>query len=342
MLGIPADEDLDIVVWEEHWNPYTTLLDGTFPGKKTPTVMVDEEIRDYIVRGLDANGFRTLGLTPTVDAVRQQKSPVEIDIIRAVNTGTVEAVRQMRPCLVPGLTEDQVTDILNNALLSVGFQLFFNIVLFEENAALPHGGFITGSKKLTYDTMVLIDVGAHYMGYSSDICRSFFIDPPSTSPSRSTFSNLLQNFLSYLSFPSPSPSQVQPPPFHQHQNTSLHALKLQIHDLVLSAQNATIPLFTPSVPARDLDLAARNLISHAGYGEYFTHRVGHGIGIKAHESPYLHQGNDVELKEGMVFTSEPGVYLTGRFGVRTEDVFVVRDGGGECLSGRRARGVYEP
>lgn len=61
--------------------------------------------------------------------------------------------------LVPGLTENEVTEILNNALLSIGFSLFFNIVLFDENAALPHGGFITGDKILNYDTMVLIDVG---------------------------------------------------------------------------------------------------------------------------------------------------------------------------------------
>lgn len=61
---------------------------------------------------------------------------------------------------MPGLTEHQVTTVLNNALISVGFSLFFNIVLFDENAALPHGGTMTGDKILTYDTMVLIDVGS--------------------------------------------------------------------------------------------------------------------------------------------------------------------------------------
>lgn len=151
MLGIPSrDAELDIVTWEEHWNPYTTLLESQlFAGlDRTPKLMMDDEIRDYIVRGLDAASFETVGLDPAVELVRQTKSAAEVELLRAVNTGTVEAVRAMRPCLVPGLTENQVTDILNNALLSVGFQLFFNIVLFEEHGALPHGGFVTGWLKL--------------------------------------------------------------------------------------------------------------------------------------------------------------------------------------------------
>jgi Xaa-Pro aminopeptidase len=100
----------------------------------------------------------------------------------------------------------------------------------------------------------------------------------------------------------------------------------------------------PGQTAASVDLAAREVISDAGYGRYFTHRVGHGIGIKAHESPYLHRGNNgTVLRAGMVFTSEPGVYLEGRFGVRTEDVFLVKESGEpECLSGTRAAGPWEP
>ncbi len=159
MLGIPAEGELDIVVWEEHWNPYDTLREGLFEGKKGVKIMVDEEIRDYIVRGLTASGFDTIGLGGEVEAVRQIKSEAEVELLRAVNTGTVEALRTMRPCLVPGLTEDEVTTILDNSMLSIAFSLFFNIVLFEENGALPHGGFITGGKALKEDSMVLIDVG---------------------------------------------------------------------------------------------------------------------------------------------------------------------------------------
>jgi Xaa-Pro aminopeptidase len=86
------------------------------------------------------------------------------------------------------------------------------------------------------------------------------------------------------------------------------------------------------------------VIASAGYGEYFTHRVGHGIGIKAHESPYLHKGNTATLlRAGMVFTSEPGVYIPEQFGVRIEDVFLVKGSGEpECLSGRRAVNAWDP
>jgi len=100
MLGMPfpENEELEITIWEEHWNPYATLLHTTFNNPPGVRIMVDEEMRDYIVRGLDAAGFQTVGLSSEVESVRQTKSPAEVEILRAVNTGTVEAVRQMRPC----------------------------------------------------------------------------------------------------------------------------------------------------------------------------------------------------------------------------------------------------
>jgi Xaa-Pro aminopeptidase len=96
--------------------------------------------------------------------------------------------------------------------------------------------------------------------------------------------------------------------------------------------------------AASVDIAARDVIEKAGYGDAFTHRVGHGIGIKAHESPYLNKGNvNVTLKAGMTFTSEPGVYLVGKFGVRHEDILLVKEEGEpEILTGRRATGPWDP
>lgn len=319
MLGIPSNAELEIVIWEEHWNPYETLLKQTFHDREGLTIMIDEEMRDYIVRGLTSAGFQTIGLTPNIDAVRQQKSPAELALLRAVNTGTVEAVRNMRPCLVPGLTENQVISILDNALLSVpGFSLFFNIVLFDENAALPHGGKATGGKTLNHNTVVLIDVGAHYRGYSSDICRSFLIEPADGGRhSRATV------------------AAADP----------LFALKQKVFDTVLAAQAASIQQFRPGETAASVDIAARGVIAAQGWEKQFTHRVGHGIGIKAHESPYLNKGNTgVKLQANMTFTSEPGVYLTGQFGIRSEDIFAVTERGSEvmCLSCPRAKSLWEP
>lgn len=314
MLGIPSsEEELDIIVWEEHMNPYETLLNSTlFGGDKMPKIMVDEEMRDYIVRGLGSVGFQTVGVTPEAELVRQQKSPAEVELIRAVNTGTVVAVRAMRPCLIPGLTENEVTAILDNSLLSIGFDLFFNIVLFEEHGALPHGGFVTGDKKLTYDTMVVIDVGAHYLGYSSDICRSFLIDPPNAGVTLGT--------------------------------DPLGGEKEAVWKIVLDAQTAAAETFKPNNTAASVDIAARTVIENAGYGFGFTHRLGHGIGIKAHESPYLNKYNmDAILHPGMTFTNEPGIYLEGKFGVRHEDIYLVRENEeAELLTGVRAKGLREP
>ncbi|KAJ4390186.1 hypothetical protein N0V93_007660 [Gnomoniopsis smithogilvyi] len=339
MLGIPSrDTELDIVIWEEHWNPYTTLLQSHLfkDFDHQPKLMMDEEIRDYIVRGLDAAGFDTVGLNPAVELVKQQKTPAEVELIRAVNTGTVEAVRAMRPCLVPDLTENDVTDILDNALLSIGFSLFFNIVLFEEHGALPHGGFVTGFKKLSYETMVVIDVGAHNLGYSSDICRSFFIDPPKPNHIGFGVFNALKVKLGLEA--APIDATWTPP------DPKLHAEKLQVWDIVLDAQTAAARAFKPNATAASVDIAARSVIENAGYGYGFTHRLGHGIGIKAHESPYLNKWNtEVFLQPGMTFTNEPGIYLENRFGVRHEDIYLVRvDGEAELLSGKRARGPYEP
>lgn len=315
MLGIPSkDADLDIVTWEEHWNPYETLFKShLFREKSNPKLMADEEMRDYIVRGLETNGFATVGLSAEAELVRQTKTPAEVELLKAVNTGTVAAVRAMRPCLVPGLTEDQVTSILDNTMLSIGFELFFNIVLFEEHGALPHGGFVTGSKKLTYDSMIVIDVGAHYEGYSSDICRSFLIDPPKEGTGR------------FASDP-------------------LREEKEKVWQIVLDAQTAAAKAMRPGNTAASVDVAARAVIEEEGYGYGFTHRLGHGIGIKAHESPYLNKFNKgAILSAGMTFTNEPGIYLEGKFGVRHEDVYLVKENNeAELLTGQRAKGLFEP
>ncbi|PQE17855.1 xaa-pro dipeptidase protein [Rutstroemia sp. NJR-2017a BBW] len=261
ILGMPFEEDLNVITWEEHWNPYETLLSnwnqtssGELGSGGLPKVMVDEEMRDFIQRGLAEAGFTIVGLEGEVRRVKQTKTSGEVDNLRAVNTGTVEALRAMRKCLLPGLTENEVMKGLDSTMRAGGMEPFFDIVLFDENAAMPHGG-PDGTKVLEAETLILIDVG----------CAS-------------------------------------------------------------------------------VDLAARKVITEAGYGQDFTHRVGHGIGIKAHESPYLHMGNTEEtLRPGMAFTLEPGVYLEGKFGVRHEDVFLVKENGeADILTGSRAQDAWNP
>ncbi|KAM3415223.1 hypothetical protein BST61_g8754 [Cercospora zeina] len=147
LLRMPSAQGLDLITYEEHWNPYTTLRSShafSFRDKSSPRIMVDEEMRDFISRGLAEHGFNVEGLGGAVERVRQIKSTAEICILRAVNTGTVEAVRAVRKCLVAGLSESEVATVLDNTLRSAGLDPFFDIVLFDENAANPHGG--TSSK----------------------------------------------------------------------------------------------------------------------------------------------------------------------------------------------------
>ena len=312
LLGMPFadDEDITWVTYEEHWDPYATLASS----KALPSsskIIVDEEMRDFIARGLATQpSFEVAGLGGDVERVRQIKAPAEVAILRAVNTGTVEAIRAMRPCLKPGLTENDVASVLDSTLRAASLEPFFDIVLFDEDASNPHGG-TDGSKELTNTTMVLIDVGAHLYGYSSDVCRSFF--PPFTSTDKSTWDAGIEH-------------------------------KIAVWHTVFEAQTQSLSALTLGHAAADVDIAARRVIDDAGYNGTFTHRVGHGIGIKAHESPYLNKGNvGTPLRAGMTFTSEPGIYLVDKFGVRHEDVLLVKEKGlPDVLSGIRATSPFKP
>jgi Xaa-Pro dipeptidase len=86
------------------------------------------------------------------------------------------------------------------------------------------------------------------------------------------------------------------------------------------------------VKAHVVDDAARDVITQAGYGEYFMHRTGHGMGVEIHETPYITATSQTILEEGMVFSIEPGIYLPGRFGIRLEDIVILRSDGPEILS----------
>jgi Xaa-Pro aminopeptidase len=107
---------------------------------------------------------------------------------------------------------------------------------------------------------------------------------------------------------------------------------LEIHAIVERAVKAALSAARPGVMAKDVDTAARSVITEAGYGEFFVHRTGHGLGIDIHEPPYITATSEVVLDEGMVFSIEPGIYLQGRFGVRLEEIVILRTDGPEILS----------
>lgn len=106
----------------------------------------------------------------------------------------------------------------------------------------------------------------------------------------------------------------------------------KIHQIVQDANAAGRAAAKPGVPCANVDKAARDVIEQAGYGVYFTHRTGHGIGMEGHEDPYMRGDNMQLLEPGMAFTVEPGIYLPGRNGVRIEDNVVITENGADVLS----------
>jgi Xaa-Pro dipeptidase len=136
-------------------------------------------------------------------------------------------------------------------------------------------------------TILLIDGGCNIGGYQSDLSRTFVLGKPTDKMRR-------------------------------------------VFDIERKAQDAALAAAKPGVPCEAVDAAARKVIVDAGYGpdyKYFTHRVGHGIGMDWHEWPYLVRGNTTPLAPGMTFSDEPGIYLRGEFGVRLEDdMYITQDG----------------
>jgi Xaa-Pro dipeptidase len=109
----------------------------------------------------------------------------------------------------------------------------------------------------------------------------------------------------------------------------------RVFDLVHKAQSAALAAARPGTACQDVDAAARKVIVDAGYGpgyKYFTHRLGHGIGLDGHEWPYLVRGNSLALAANMTFSDEPGIYIAGEFGIRLEDDMHITEDGAELLT----------
>ena len=119
----------------------------------------------------------------------------------------------------------------------------------------------------------------------------------------------------------------------------------KVWDIVKKAQTAALKAARPGVKCEDVDAAARKVVEDAGYEpgyKYFAHRVGHGIGMEGHEYPYLVKGNTLKIDPGMTFSNEPGIYIYGEFGIRTEDCMVVSETGARLLGGMEALEIDRP
>ncbi len=177
--------------------------------------------------------------------------------------------------------------------LSVSFD---PIVAINENAAKPHS--LPSEKLLKKGDLLLFDAGVKYKRYCSDRTRMTEINDGS-------HFGIKQNYQDKK--------------------------RQKIYDTVLKAKDEALKVAIAGAKAKDIDKAAREVIDKAGYGKYFIHSTGHGVGLDIHELPVISKRDETILKENMVFTIEPGIYLPGEFGVRIEDMVMIKNGIGEIL-----------
>lgn len=198
------------------------------------------------------------------------------------------------------LSEKKLHFIAKQCLENDGAQdLSFNpIVALNENAAKPHA--LPCKIPLKKGDLLLFDAGVKYKNYCSDMTRTAFFGCES----------LDFNF---------DKAQKFPPKMQK------------IYDVVLGAQECAIKGARSGMKAKEIDFLARDFIDKKGFGKFFAHSLGHGVGLDIHELPRISRKSDEIIKDGMVFSIEPGIYLPNEFGVRIEDLVVMKNGRAEVL-----------
>jgi Xaa-Pro dipeptidase len=222
--------------------------------------------------------------------LRLRKEQAEVEAMRRAVKIAQDALEATIPSFKIEMTEKALAAELVTQLLKHGSDPeipFAPIVSAGPNAANPHAS--PSEHRLQKGDLLVVDWGAAYEGYISDLTRTFAVG-------------------------------------------EVDKEYAKIHKIVQEANAAGRAAAKPGVPCADVDKAARDVIEKAGYGEYFTHRTGHGIGMEGHEEPYMRGDNMQLLEPGMAFTVEPGIYLPGRNGVRIEDNVVITESGADVLS----------
>ncbi|MFL2945267.1 MAG: M24 family metallopeptidase, partial [Candidatus Poseidoniales archaeon] len=210
-----------------------------------------------------------------------------IEAVKIAETSLESVLGNIRP----GVTEKQFAADLVIELLRNGSDSelpFSPIVASGINAANPHH--FPGNKEFQDGELIIIDWGANFEGYFSDITRTFAL------------------------------------------GDNIDSELLRAYKTVRQANRAARIKANIGVKAGNVDQAAREVIETSGFGKYFTHRTGHGLGLEVHEEPYIKPGNDFILEKGMTFTIEPGIYIPNLGGIRIEDDIFLEDSGATSLT----------
>ncbi|HSY70155.1 MAG TPA: Xaa-Pro peptidase family protein [Edaphobacter sp.] len=293
---LPSASTTRVYTWNEDEDPYKLLARALKEsGITTGKVGIEERTQFVFANGI-AHASPTLtaiSATPITFGCRSIKTPAELALMQLANNITLSVYKAAYESAQPGMTNRQFSQLVDVAYARCGVTGDASCQV-GEYSALPHGSL--QPQVIREREIVLIDDGCLVEGYQSDISRTFVLGDA----------------------------------------TSLKLDKQRkVFDIVRQAQSAALAAARPGVQCQAIDAAARDVITSAGYGpdyKHFTHRVGHGIGMDGHEWPYLVRGNTTPLAPGMCFSDEPGIYITGEFGVRLEDDWHVTEDGGKMFT----------
>ncbi|HHT9106592.1 MAG TPA: M24 family metallopeptidase [Candidatus Wujingus californicus] len=237
----------------------------------------------------DVKGIQIIHSKGIIENYRGQKTPEEVNKIKRAIEIAESAFYEVRKKIKIGLSEKDIADALEFETRKRGGtkSSFETICAIGARTSLPHA--CVTDKKIKENDILLIDWGARFQFYNSDLTRVVFID------------KILQKYK-------------------------------QIYQIVLDAQSFAIDNIKHGQKAKNIDYAARSYIEKKGYGKYFGHGVGHGIGLEVHEYPSISKRSCDILKEGMIFTIEPGIYIPDFGGVRLEDMVLVTYNGCDILT----------
>jgi len=228
-------------------------------------------------------------LSNSIASLRMIKDENELECIKMAQRIAEMSLEELMPFIKAGRTEREIALELNRLMFKNGAEdlSFETIVLAGKNTSMPHG--VPSDKKVEEGEFVLMDFGAVYNGYHSDMTRTVCVGKPSEEMEK-------------------------------------------VYNIVLQAQEAGIAAARAGIVGSALDKVSRDIIEKAGYGEYFGHSLGHGVGLEIHEKPNASPNYKLPLGCGAVVTVEPGIYIEGKFGVRIEDFVILTENGCENLT----------
>jgi Xaa-Pro dipeptidase len=282
-----------IYPWRDEDGPHPALAQAAADlGLAGTEIGVEHTVmRVFELRALEAAapGARIADASGAISALRMVKDAEELAAMRQAVQVIEDALRTALGQASAGMTERELGALWEQGIRAAGCTPSFDTTVASgPNGANPHHA--NGERRLQPGDLVVLDGGAYYNGYASDITRTVAVGPISDEARR-------------------------------------------IYQLVLAANEAgRAAAAQPGASGDSIDAAARSVIAQAGYGQYFIHRTGHGLGLDIHEPPFIVAGSRELLPTGATFTIEPGVYINGSLGVRIEDDMVMTEHGAVSLT----------